>query len=162
MGFLSQIKNISTRWSKSQGVEVEYIPKGRPNPQTIKTTGFPAAAITADQQTDRIAKGQTVNLMNLAVVPLDLPLMAGRGDISSVIVFAAEHNSLSNIIAMFITVIVFGLVSFGLFRMASIIYKILGKTGINVITRLMGLLMLSIGIEVIAAGVKGLFPQLFS
>jgi len=69
---------------------------------------------------------------------------------------------LSNIIAMFITVIVFGLVSFGLFRMASIIYKILGKTGINVITRLMGLLMLSIGIEVIAAGVKGLFPQLFS
>ncbi len=46
--------------------------------------------------------------------------------------------------------------------MASIIYKILGKTGINVITRLMGLLMLSIGIEVIAAGIKGLFPQLFS
>jgi len=88
--------------------------------------------------------------------------MAGPGAISSVIVFAAEHNSLSNFIAMFITVIIFGLVSFALFRMASIIYKILGKTGINVITRLMGLLMLSIGIEVIAAGIKGLFPQLFS
>ena len=77
MGFLSQIKNISMKWSKSQGVEVEYIPKGRPNLQTIKTTGFPAAAITAEQQTDRIAKGQTVNLMNLAAVPLDFKPLVG-------------------------------------------------------------------------------------
>ncbi|HBF46430.1 MAG TPA: MarC family protein, partial [Shewanella frigidimarina] len=52
------------------------------------------------------------------------------------------------------------LVSWGLFRMAPMLFKLLGKTGINVITRLMGLLMLSLGIEVIAAGVKGLFPTL--
>ncbi|MEI8599975.1 YchE family NAAT transporter [Shewanella sp. PP-Sp27a-2] len=114
--------------------------------------------VKRNQEEDR----ESSAMESVAVVPLALPLMAGPDAISSVIVFAAEHNSLSNIIAMFITVIVFGLVSFGLFRMASVIYKILGKTGINVITRLMGLLMLSIGIEVIAAGVKGLFPQLFS
>ncbi|MCL1090953.1 YchE family NAAT transporter [Shewanella profunda] len=114
--------------------------------------------VKRNQEEDR----ESSAMESVAVVPLALPLMAGPGAISSVIVFAAEHNSVSNIIAMFITVIVFGLVSFALFRMASIIYKILGKTGINVITRLMGLLMLSIGIEVIAAGIKGLFPQLFS
>ena len=114
--------------------------------------------VKRNQEEDR----ESSAMESVAVVPLALPLMAGPGAISSVIVFAAEHNSLSNFIAMFITVIIFGLVSFALFRMASIIYKILGKTGINVITRLMGLLMLSIGIEVIAAGIKGLFPQLFS
>ncbi|GIU47410.1 UPF0056 inner membrane protein [Shewanella sairae] len=95
---------------------------------------------------------------SVAVVPLALPLMAGPGAISSVIVSAAEHNSFENLIGMSITVILFGLLSFTLFRMAPIIFKILGNTGINVITRLMGLLMLSIGIEVIAAGVKGFFP----
>jgi len=97
---------------------------------------------------------------SVAVVPLALPLMAGPGAISSVIVFAAEHNSLIDFIGMFSTVLVFGLLSWALFNMAPTIFKLLGKTGINVITRLMGLLMLSLGIEVIAAGVKGLFPQL--
>ncbi|MCL1072932.1 YchE family NAAT transporter [Shewanella dokdonensis] len=97
---------------------------------------------------------------SVAVVPLALPLMAGPGAISSVIVFAAEHKGVWNLLAMSFTVVLFGLLSFALFRMASAINKLLGKTGINVITRLMGLLMLSIGIEVMAAGLKGLFPSL--
>lgn len=110
--------------------------------------------VKRNKEEDREASG----MESVAVVPLALPLMAGPGAISSVIVSAAEHNTLENLIGMSITVILFGLLSFTLFRMAPIIFKILGNTGINVITRLMGLLMLSIGIEVIAAGVKGFFP----
>ncbi|KFZ38388.1 amino acid transporter [Shewanella mangrovi] len=97
---------------------------------------------------------------SVAVVPLALPLMAGPGAISSVIVFAAEHGGWLNISGMTLTVLLFGMLSYGLFKMATAINKLLGKTGINVITRLMGLLMLSIGIEVMAAGLKGLFPTL--
>ncbi|MBB1267836.1 YchE family NAAT transporter [Shewanella sp. SR44-3] len=112
--------------------------------------------VKRNQEEDR----ESSAMESVAVVPLALPLMAGPGAISSVIVFAAGHNSLANFFGMFITIVLLGLVSFGLFRMAPVIFKYLGKTGINVITRLMGLLMLSLGIEVIAAGVKGLFPTL--
>ncbi|BCV66528.1 UPF0056 inner membrane protein [Shewanella carassii] len=112
--------------------------------------------VKRNQEEDREASA----MESVAVVPLALPLMAGPGAISSVIVFAAEHKGLANLLGMSITVVIFGLVSFALFRMASVINKLLGKTGINVITRLMGLLMLSIGIEVIADGFKGLFPSL--
>lgn len=97
---------------------------------------------------------------SVAVVPLALPLMAGPGAISSVIVSAAAHNTWLDLLGMSFAVIVFGIFSFLLFRMASMICRLLGKTGINVITRLMGLIMLSIGIEVIAAGIKGIFPSL--
>ncbi|WP_076536769.1 YchE family NAAT transporter [Shewanella sp. UCD-KL21] len=114
--------------------------------------------VKRNQEEDREASGMD----SVAVVPLALPLMAGPGAISSVIVFSSTNNSLVDMIGMSITVIIFGLMSFGLFRMAPIIFKVLGTTGINVITRLMGLLMLSIGIEVIAAGIKGLFPTLMS
>lgn len=114
--------------------------------------------VKRNQEEDREASG----MESVAVVPLALPLMAGPGAISSVIVFSSTNNSLVDMIGMSITVIIFGLMSFGLFRMAPIIFKLLGTTGINVITRLMGLLMLSIGIEVIAAGIKGLFPTLMS
>ncbi|ABL99900.1 YchE family NAAT transporter [Shewanella amazonensis] len=112
--------------------------------------------VKRNQEEDR----ESSAMESVAVVPLALPLMAGPGAISSVIVFAAEHNSLIDLAGMFVTVLIFGALSFGLFRMASAIYRVLGKTGINVITRLMGLLMLSIGIEVMAAGFKGLFPNL--
>ncbi|MDB2385764.1 YchE family NAAT transporter [Shewanella sp.] len=109
--------------------------------------------VKRNKEEDREASGMD----SVAVVPLALPLMAGPGAISSVIVSAAEHNTLENLVGMSITVILFGLLSFMLFRMAPMIFKVLGNTGINVITRLMGLLMLSIGIEVISAGIKGLF-----
>ncbi|MBT1445524.1 YchE family NAAT transporter [Shewanella sp. JM162201] len=112
--------------------------------------------VKRNQEEDR----ESSAMESVAVVPLALPLMAGPGAISSVIVFAAEHNTMLDLVGMFSTVLIFGLLSFGLFRMASVIYRVLGKTGINVITRLMGLLMLSIGIEVMAAGLKGLFPNL--
>ncbi|QYJ99830.1 YchE family NAAT transporter [Shewanella psychrotolerans] len=112
--------------------------------------------VKRNQEEDREASG----MESVAVVPLALPLMAGPGAISSVIVSAAQHKTLTDLMGMSITVIIFGLTSFALFRMAPVIFKLLGKTGINVITRLMGLLMLSIGIEVMAAGFKGLFPTL--
>tara|TARA_R110002050_G_scaffold98712_1_gene204964 strand:+ start:4519 stop:5151 length:633 start_codon:yes stop_codon:yes gene_type:complete len=112
--------------------------------------------VKRNQEEDRESSG----MESVAVVPLALPLMAGPGAISAVIVFAAEHHQITNYIGMFLTIITLGLVSWGLFRMAPMLFKLLGKTGINVITRLMGLLMLSLGIEVIAAGVKGLFPNL--
>ncbi|MCG9696749.1 YchE family NAAT transporter [Shewanella sp. Isolate11] len=111
--------------------------------------------VKRNQEEDREASG----MESVAVVPLALPLMAGPGAISSVVVSAAQHNTITDLIGMSITVVLFGLTSFALFRMAPMIFKLLGKTGINVITRLMGLLMLSIGIEVIAAGFKGLFPS---
>ncbi len=114
--------------------------------------------VKRNQEEDREASG----MESVAVVPLALPLMAGPGAISSVIVFASDHNKMVDLIGMSITVVVFGLMSFGLFRLAPVIFKILGTTGINVITRLMGLLMLSIGIEVVAAGLKGLFPTLMA
>lgn len=110
--------------------------------------------VKRNQEEDREASA----MESVAVVPLALPLMAGPGAISSVIVFAAEHNTFINFIGMFLTVLIFGFLSWALFNMAPVIFKLLGKTGINVITRLMGLLMLSLGIEIIAAGLKGLFP----
>ncbi|NKF50461.1 YchE family NAAT transporter [Shewanella sp. WXL01] len=114
--------------------------------------------VKRNKEEDRESSGMD----SVAVVPLALPLMAGPGALSSVIVFAAEHNSFANIMGMFVTVIIFGSLSWGLFRMAPVIFKLLGTTGINVITRIMGLLMFSLGIEIIATGVKGLFPILLA
>ena len=38
--------------------------------------------------------------------------------------------------------------------------RVLGQTGINVITRIMGLLLMALGIEFVVTGIKALFPGL--
>ncbi len=47
----------------------------------------------------------------------------------------------------------------GIFRMAPWLVRLLGQTGINVITRIMGLLLMALGIEFIVTGIKALFPR---
>lgn len=95
---------------------------------------------------------------SIAVVPLAMPLMAGPGAISSVIVTSTQYTGLLEKLAMGGIIVLFSAMSWLLFRSGPVIFKLLGTTGINIITRIMGLIMGSIGIEVIAAGIKALFP----
>ncbi len=96
----------------------------------------------------------------VAVVPLAIPLLAGPGAISTVII--QSHNAstaIEQVILAAITLFVC-LLTLASFLMAVPIERHLGKTGMNVITRLMGLVLSAIAVEIIAKGLKGLFPAL--
>lgn len=49
-----------------------------------------------------------------------------------------------------------------LFRGAPLMVRVLGQTGINVVTRIMGLLLMALGIEFVVTGIRALFPGLVS
>ncbi|HDR1160343.1 TPA: YchE family NAAT transporter [Pasteurella multocida] len=93
---------------------------------------------------------------NIAVVPLATPIMAGPGSISATIVFSSTQNSLINYFYSSITIILFGIGCYILLRYSKPVIKRLGKTGSNVITRIMGLLLMSLGIEIIIGGLRNL------
>ncbi|MCR6551609.1 hypothetical protein NL539_06980, partial [Aeromonas sp. CPF2-S1] len=63
-------------------------------------------------------------------------------------------------LGMSVVVVVFSFCSWLIFRAAPLLFKIMGNTGINVVTRIMGLIMMSLGIEIMVAGIKGVFPSL--
>ncbi len=105
-------------------------------------------------------KIETAICDSIGVVPLALPLMAGPGAISSCIVWSSRWLGWQNLVGLSLTCIFFTLSCWLLFRSATILIKYLGHTGINVITRIMGLLLMSIGIEFIITGTKSIFPGL--
>ena len=105
-------------------------------------------------------KGESVAKESIAVVPLALPLMAGPGAISSTIVYASQFASPSQLLALSLVVVAFSLFSWLVFRAAPLLFRLMGKTGINVVTRIMGLIMMSLGIEIMVAGIKHMFPGL--
>ena len=103
-------------------------------------------------------KSETAVRESIGVVPLALPLMAGPGAISSTIVWGTRYHSISYLFGFFVAIALFALCCWGLFRMAPWLVRVLRQTGINVITRIMGLLLMALGIEFIVTGIKGFSP----
>jgi multiple antibiotic resistance protein len=100
---------------------------------------------------------------SVGAVPLGVPLLAGPGAITHVIVAAgaAQGDLLSQSLQL-IPVALVALSVWLAFRAAPLIARRLGRTGIHVVTRLMGLIIAAISIEMIAGGLGTLFPGLLA
>ncbi|ENM5827053.1 YchE family NAAT transporter [Vibrio metoecus] len=105
-------------------------------------------------------KSEYISREQIAVVPLAMPLMAGPGAISSTIVYGSRYPNMLDTFGIVLTIVAFSFCSWLLFRSAPYIVRLLGQTGINVITRIMGLILGALGIEFIANGLRSLFPGL--
>jgi MarC family membrane protein len=107
-------------------------------------------------------KSESAIRESVGVVPLALPLMAGPGAISSTIVWGTKYHSWGHLFGFSIAIALFALSCWMVFRIAPWLVRLLGQTGINVITRIMGLLLMALGIEFIVTGLKAIFPGLLS
>ena len=95
-----------------------------------------------------------------AIVPLSTPLLAGPGSISAVILIANKARGIEHYLIMGLEIILLSLTVWLTFLIAPWVARSLGKIGIDIFTRLMGLILVAIAVEFIAGGVKGLFPVL--
>jgi multiple antibiotic resistance protein len=95
-----------------------------------------------------------------AIVPLSTPLLAGPGSISAVIVEAHKVHGVEHYMIMTLVIILLSITVWLTFKIAPWVAQRLGKVGIDVFTRLMGLILAAIAVEFIATGARGLFPAL--
>lgn len=93
---------------------------------------------------------------NIAVVPLATPILAGPGSISATIVFGSSQHQIIDYVYSSLTIMLFGLTCYVLFRYSKPVITKLGKTGSNVITRIMGLILMSLGVEIITTGLRNI------
>lgn len=91
------------------------------------------------------------------VVPLAIPLLAGPGAFSTVIVFSFRSDSWSHLASLSVCILVLGLIVWLCLRTANRFMRFLSPTAIAVINKILGLIMAAIAVEFVAAGVKALF-----
>jgi multiple antibiotic resistance protein len=94
---------------------------------------------------------------NVAVVPLAIPLLAGPGAISLVIIYAEKITGVVNTGFLVLSCAIVAALMWAALRLSVPISKVLGHTGINIATRIMGLILAAIAVEFIASGYKVLF-----
>jgi multiple antibiotic resistance protein len=97
---------------------------------------------------------------NVGVVPLAIPIMAGPGAISLVILDYQQTVHWTGQVGILVNITVVSVLVWLTFSAAKRIADFLGTTGINIITRLMGLLLAALAVELIATGLTKLFPGL--
>ena len=100
------------------------------------------------------------NIKEIAVVPLAIPLIAGPGAISTIIIFSQRSTELGHFFMMSAIIMVIAVYIWVALRMSNLISKKLGITGISIISRVMGLILASISIEFITRGLLSVFPVL--
>ena len=97
---------------------------------------------------------------SIAVVPLAIPLLTGPATMSTVVIYADKAKSLWQLGTLVGYGVVIGLATALCFAMAPPIARVMGRTGINVMTRLMGLILAALAVEVMTDGFHKLFPVL--
>lgn len=116
----------------------------------------------AESRVDTVREGE-VKLDagdSIAVVPLTIPLLTGPATISTVVIYAEKTRHWWEHAVLVGYGVVIGVAVWLAFSASDTIARVLGRTGINVMTRLMGLLLASLAVEVMADGLSTLFPAL--
>jgi len=97
---------------------------------------------------------------SIAIVPLTIPLLTGPAAISTMIIYADKTRHWWELGVLVLYGLVVGAAVWIALSLSGRIARALGKTGINVMTRLMGLLLAALAVEVMSDGLVKLFPIL--
>lgn len=99
---------------------------------------------------------------DVGIIPLGIPLLAGPGAMTTVITLLAQAGTTPRRMAVFGSIVVVLLISWAVLGVAPLLARRLGTTGINVIERIMGLIVMVIGTQFVVDGVKEVVIQMLA
>lgn len=105
------------------------------------------------------SKGDYSQVISQAVIPVAIPLTTGAGTFSTIVIFAQEVNGnwfqLSLLLA---SIVAATIVIYVMFKYSTNLLKVLGRIGMNVLIKIVGLFTLSLGVQFIILGITAAFP----
>lgn len=94
---------------------------------------------------------------DISLVPLGVPMLAGPGAITTVLVLADYYQSFSGRLMLMANIFSVLVVTYLLFWQAERIFRLIGRTGLNFLTRIMGLVLIVLAVQYILSGIKNFF-----
>jgi multiple antibiotic resistance protein len=94
---------------------------------------------------------------NISVFPIAMPLLTGPGAITTIIVLIRTAQEIDSKMLVIAAIIFTFVITYLIFRYADSFNKVVGMTGMLVMTRIMGLFLGAIAVDFISTGIKGIF-----
>jgi len=111
-------------------------------------------------RTTSAEKAEAEGRENIAIVPIAIPLLAGPGSISTVIIQMHRPGAEYHLLLVIAIILLLSFLLWVVLRLATPIGRALGPIGLNILNRLFGLILTAIAVEIMANGLRGLFPVL--
>jgi multiple antibiotic resistance protein len=94
-----------------------------------------------------------------AIVPIAIPLTTGAGTMSTIILFTQDlHHFYFIELKLFLAIVTMTMIIYLTFRYSPRIVEVLGPTGMDVLTKIFGLITIALGVQFILTGIGGAFP----
>ncbi len=106
--------------------------------------------VKTDEEKKELAKRDDVS-----IIPLAIPMTAGPGSMTTAIVLMGEAQGFMQASSLLIAIILVCVVSYFVLSRAHLIYRVLGHAGAKITDRVMGLIVLVVGVQFIINGVTG-------
>jgi multiple antibiotic resistance protein len=95
---------------------------------------------------------------DVGLIPLGLPLLSGPGAIAAVMVLIGQAKDMTHRAGVIAAILLVSIVCWLVLRSSTAVVRVLGKTGMNVISRIMGLILAAVAIQFLIDGIRGAFP----
>ena len=124
-------------------------------------TGF--NMLNSEQKTASTPQLSLSKIISTAIIPIGIPMTTGAGTMTTIIIFSdTAHIRPYLNFELMAAILTMTAITYLSFRNAPKILKILDVTGLDVVTKLFGLITLALGIQFILTGINGAFPKLIS
>ncbi len=108
----------------------------------------------SEQRETPAEQAEGIEKEDVGIIPLGVPMLAGPGAISTVMVLALGSHSRATTAALYGSVALTAYVSYLVLAAATAVERRLGQTGMRILTRLMGLVLCAIAVQFIVDGIK--------
>ena len=106
-------------------------------------------------------KQEAIAKADISLTPLALPLLSGPGSIATVISLSTHTNGIGmHTLIILAAVVAIGIISFIILSVSNKLLPILGKAGLEAITKIMGFIAMTVGVQFIITGVELLFQEM--
>jgi multiple antibiotic resistance protein len=109
--------------------------------------------VALDLLTGRAEDPVVTQDVNVAMVPLGTPLLAGPGAIVATMVFAQQTDSPTEVLALALAIVAVHVCLWAAMRYSLVLHRLLGDSGITLVTRIAGVLLSAIAVQLLAESI---------
>lgn len=119
----------------------------------ILMSGFAllSGKMTQRRMGDKV-KQEALEKEDISFTPMAMPMLSGPGSISLLIGYFSSYPDVQNKLIIASVIIIMGIIIYIILRFSPLLFKVLGQGGLKAVARIMGFIVLAIGIEYIVSG----------
>ncbi len=106
------------------------------------------------EKVSRIENQEGMEKQDISVFPLAMPMLAGPGAISTVILLSTKTGSVLRLSELTLAITICMTFTFIILKSSPYLLKLLGRTGLNLLSRIMGIILTAVGIQFVINGIR--------